>query len=94
MLLFSTHVEILAVLSNKPQGSTEWRYPKKKVMLVQGMAARYYCVVFDLLYFTARAGGHTNQLSEEFMGGTSAAIDTIPGTKTLWVLISITRVRK
>ena len=39
------------------------------------------------MYFTARAGGHTNQLSEEFMGtsaaefmGTSAAADTISGT--------------
>ena len=47
------------------------------------------------MYFTARAGGHTNQLSEEFMGtsaaefmgtsaaefmGTSATADTISGT--------------
>lgn len=29
--------EILAVLSSKPQGSTGWRYPHKKVMLMRCM---------------------------------------------------------
>ena len=87
--LFLIHTEILAVLSSKPQGSTEWRYPrhKQKVMLMRGIVIGgvngYVCFMINRFLYIVQSGGHTNQLSEDFTGSLTA-IDTVPGTKILY----------